>query len=180
MNAPTDLLAPVGWVCRRNDPAEIVFRHEEWPGVVRATKESEDLWRVEMTEQAGEAENTRIVGYACTRDRAMNALSTSMAAMNRVRDRTGVVRTMLTSTLALYDDAGIRGVTPEWRTVDRPFEQRLATETPRKPWHRPDAGTDAPDVRDGSTDTEGNDADTDGAGEGPGDGSNGDGPSDET
>ena len=177
MNAPADLLTPVGWVCTRNGPTEVVFEHEEWPSVVRATKESEDLWRVEMTESAGEAESVRTVGYACTRDRALDALSTSMSAMNRVANRTGVVRTMMTSTLAFYGDAGVRGVAPEWRTADRPFEGQITTETPREAWRDADdsgAGAGAGDPRDadGGADA-GSDARTDDGGGADGDGDDG-------
>ena len=160
MNAPADFLAPVGWVCTRNGPAEVVFEHEEWQSTVRATKESEDLWRVEMTESAGEAESVRTVGYACTRDRALDALSTSMSTMNRVADRTGVVRTMMTSTLALYDDAGVRGVAPEWQTTDRPFERQVTPETPREAWHDADeSGAGAGDSRDDGGGAGGGDVD---------------------
>ena len=170
MNAPTDLLAPVGWVCTRNDPAEVVFEHEEWPNTVRAAKESEDLWRVEMAEYAGEAENTRTVGYASTRERALDALSTSMSAMNRVSDRTGVVRAMMASTLALHDDAGVRPVTPEWRTADPPFDGQMAAETPRDPWRR------AVDARDDDSRASGerDDADAEGGDGGTADGADGD------
>lgn len=152
MNAPADLLAPVGWVCKKNDPDEIRFEHEEWPSVVRAKKESQDRWRVEMTESAGEAESTQTVGYACTRDAALNALSTSMSAMNRVADRTGVVRTMMASSLALYGDADVRGVAPQWRATDRPFERQVTDETPRDPWRATDAGAGAAEASDAGGD----------------------------
>lgn len=142
MSAPSDVLAPVGWVCTRDDPGEIVFEHEERPSAVRAVKEPEDLWRVELGESAGEAESARTVGFACTRDRALDALSASMSAMNRVHDRTGVVQTMLTSTLALRDDAGVRPVAPAWRATDPPFERRVTARTPRKPRGAPDDDAD--------------------------------------
>ena len=163
MSAPADVLAPVGWTCARDDPDAVVFEHEDLPSVVRAvrTAEDEDLWRIELSERAGEAESATTVGYAATRDRALDALSSSMSAMNRVRDRTGTVRSMMASTLALSDDAGVRGggvrdVSPEWRTVTRPFDSHLAAETPRKPWDRTDAdGEDGAAVEDdGHADTD--------------------------
>ena len=156
MSAPADVLAPVGWTCSRDDPDAVVFEHEDLPSVVRAvrTAEDEDLWRIELSERAGEAESAVTVGYASTRDRALGALSTSMSAMNRVHDRTGTVRSMMASTLALHDDAGLRGggireVSPAWRTADRPFERDLVAETPQKPWRLADGERDAADEGDG-------------------------------
>ncbi len=164
MNAPADLLAPVGWVCKQNDPNEIRFEHEEWPSAVRARKESQDRWRVEMTESAGEAESTRTVGYACTRDAALDVLSTSMSAMNRVADRTGVVRTMMASSLALYGDADVRGVGPEWRATDRPFERQVTAETPRDPWREVGTADSGGDAGDGGSGGDGKENETDDAG----------------
>lgn len=149
MSAPADALTPVGWTCARDDSDAVVFVHEDLPSVVRAvrTADGEDLWRIELSERAGEAESAVTVGYAATRDRALDALSASMSAMNRVRDRTGTVRSMMASTLALHDDAGVRGggvrdVSPEWRTADRPFGSSFVSATPRTPWRRADADAD--------------------------------------
>lgn len=170
MTAPTDVLAPVGWVCTRNDPGEIVFEHEEWSTAARTTRESDDRWRVEMVERAGEAESTRTVGYACTREGALDALSTAMSAMNRVADRTGVVRAMLASTLALHGDAGVRRTSPEWRTADRPFDRLVTAETPREPWYPENVdSTAAGNAATGA----GNASDVDAASESPDGGSDG-------
>ena len=171
MSAPADVLAPVGWTCARDDPREVVFEHEDLPSAVRATRtaEDEDLWRIELFERVGEAESARTVGYAATRDRALDALSTSMSAMNRVRDRTGTVQAMMASTLALHDDAGVRGggvrsVSPAWRTADRPFESYLTAEAPRRPWRRADADdTDDARVAEADADADGDTDDGDGA-----------------
>ena len=160
MSAPSDVLAPVGWTCTRDDRDAVVFEHEEASNAVRAvrTAEDEDLWRVELFERAGEAESAYTVGYAATRDRALDALSTAMSAMNRVRDRTGPVHAMMASTLALHDDAGVRGggirdISPAWRTADRPFDSHLTTQTPREPWLHADAVAEA-DVDAENTDDE--------------------------
>ena len=153
MSAPSDVLAPVGWTCTRDDRDAVVFEHEAASSAVRAvrTADDEELWRVELFERAGEAESARTVGYAATRDRALDALSTSMSAMNRVRNRTGPVHAMMASTLALHDDAGVRSggirdISPAWRTADRPFDSHLTTRTPREPWPRADAARSATDA----------------------------------
>ena len=176
MSAPADALAPVGWTCARDDPREVVFQHEDLPSVVRAvrTDADEDLWRVELLEHAGEAESARTVGYAATRDRALDALTASMSAMNRVHDRTGTVRAMMASTLALHDDVGVRGggvrdVSSAWRTADRPFASYLAAENPRTPWRRADEARSDADADGAGTDADA-EADVDGDGSDDADG----------
>ena len=135
MDAPTDRLAPSGWSCVTDDAATIAFEPDEWDGEVRATRQSDDLWRIQSVERVGEAESTRTVGYVSTRDAALDSLLEFMSAMNRVRDRTGVVRSMLASSLAVRAPATtVRSVTPEWRTADAPYEAQVTTGERRRPW----------------------------------------------
>ena len=134
-HASTDLVAPVGWVCTRNDETDVAFEPDDWSGEVRATYHDGGFWQVQCVERVGEAESVRPMGYSSTRDGAIRALFECMSAMNRVRDRTGVVRSMLTSALAVRSTSvDVRAATPDWQTEEVPFEAQVTSDVTRDPW----------------------------------------------
>ncbi|WP_143423129.1 hypothetical protein [Halegenticoccus soli] len=134
----SDIIPPSGWTVERFGRDEVRFRPERWRIAVEAKHVPGHGWELRCRESAGEASSVRSLGYAPTRQAAIQALFSCMRGINRAARRAGTDAPMTLASLVgeMAGRPDVRPMSADWRRAAPPS----ATSPPTEPADRPDVG----------------------------------------